>query len=320
MFREYFLSFIIKLLLTKVICPVILKSLNNGGVLMDKMQSTARKLDVFFHIFQVALSIAAVASAVGIAIVAAFFIFDLKPEQVATGYNALDFGAFELKLAAGYVPDESRILLMKAADDAGILDQTDFFIVSDHGQMEIRRSVALNVFFAEKGLIDVDEKGEIRDWTAFAKSSGMSSQIYLKHPDCPEALARTKAVLDEMLASETAGISEVFTAQEAREKHHLAGDFSFVVETDNYTTFSNDWLRPVIKPLDNRNYRFGRATHGHLPHKGPQPTLVAFGPHIKPGVVLENALLVDEAPTFAHALGLKMENVDGRTLNELFND
>jgi predicted AlkP superfamily pyrophosphatase or phosphodiesterase len=210
--------------------------------------------------------------------------------------------------------------LMKAADDAGILDQTDFFIVSDHGQMEIRRSVALNVFFAEKGLIDVDEKGEIRDWTAFAKSSGMSSQIYLKHPDCPEALARTKAVLDEMLASETAGISEVFTAQEAREKHHLAGDFSFVVETDNYTTFSNDWLRPVIKPLDNRNYRFGRATHGHLPHKGPQPTLVAFGPHIKPGVVLENALLVDEAPTFAHALGLKMENVDGRTLNELFND
>ncbi|MBQ8900012.1 MAG: hypothetical protein IJY72_03570, partial [Akkermansia sp.] len=48
--------------------------------------------------------------------VAAFFIFDLKPEQVATGYNVLDFGAFELELAAKYVPDESRILLMKAAD------------------------------------------------------------------------------------------------------------------------------------------------------------------------------------------------------------
>lgn len=118
MFQKKFLSFIIKLLLTKVIYSVIVKSLNNGGILMDKMQSTARKLDIFFHIFQVALNIAAVAAAVGIAIVAAFFIFDLKPEQVATGYNVLDFGAFELELAAKYVPDESRILLMKAADMA----------------------------------------------------------------------------------------------------------------------------------------------------------------------------------------------------------
>lgn len=85
---------------------------------MDKMQSTAKKLDIFFHILQVALNIAAVATLVGIAIIAAFFIFDLKPEQVATGYDALDLGALELELAADYVPDKSRILLMKAADMA----------------------------------------------------------------------------------------------------------------------------------------------------------------------------------------------------------
>ena len=69
-----------------------------------------------------------------------------------------------------------------------------------------------------------------------------------------------------------------------------------------------------------RNYRFGRATHGYLPEKGPQPTLIAFGPHMKPGVVLKNANLVDEAPTFAHALGFEMENTDGRCLTELFRD
>ena len=211
-------------------------------------------------------------------------------------------------------------MLLKAADDAGILEDTDFFLVSDHGQMEIRRSVAFNVLLAENGLIDVAEDGSIRSWTAFAKSSGMSSQIYLRNPDSEEDRARTKEVLDRLLASETAGISEVFTEQEAREKHHLGGDFAFVVETDNYTTFSNDWERPLIKPLDNRNYRFGRATHGYLPHKGPQPTLVAFGPHIKPGVVVKNALLVDEAPTFAHALGLEMTDTDGRCLKELFTD
>lgn len=210
--------------------------------------------------------------------------------------------------------------LVKAADDAGILDKTDFFIVSDHGQLNIRRNIALNVLLAENGLIDVDEDGKIRDWTAFAKSGGLSACVYLKNPDSADDWARTKAVLDALKASEIAGISEVFTEEEARTQHHLGGDFAFVVETDGYTAFGNDWVRPLVRAQDNRNYRFGRATHGHLPEKGPQPTLIAFGPHIKPGAVIPNAILVDEAPTFAHALGLKMENTDGRALTELFNE
>ena len=65
-------------------------------------------------------------------------------------------------------------------------------------------------------------------------------------------------------------------------------------------------------------YRYGKATHGHLPHKGPTPTLVAFGPDMKEGAVLANAELVDEAPTFAHCLGIEMKNTDGRVLTELF--
>ena len=208
--------------------------------------------------------------------------------------------------------------LLKAADDAGILDKTDFFIVSDHGQLEIRRCVSMNVLFAERGLIDVDEEGNITDYVAFSKSGGLSSLIYLKNPDNAEDVAKTKAVLEQLKAEEAYGIGEIFTEEEARTKHHLGGDFSFVIETDGYTTFANEWQRPLVQPLDNRNYRFGRATHGHLPEKGPQPTLIAFGPHIKPGVVLENANLVDEAPTFAHALGFEMEDVDGRCLVELF--
>ena len=85
---------------------------------MEKMQITAKRLDIFFHIMQVALNIVAVAALVGMAIVAAFFIFDLKPEQVARGYDALDLGVLELELSGHVVPEESRILLMKAADMA----------------------------------------------------------------------------------------------------------------------------------------------------------------------------------------------------------
>lgn len=230
-------------------------------------------------------------------------------------------GLFTQKVESGLHETNMWIAqLVKAADDAGILENTDFFIVSDHGQMNIRRCVALNVLLAEKGLIDVDENGEIRDWVAFAKSGGLSACVYLKNPDSAEDFARTKAVLEELRDSETAGIGEVFTEEEARARHRLGGDFSFVVETDDYTSYANDWTRPLVRPQDNRNYRFGRATHGHLPHKGPQPTLIAFGPRMKPGAVISDANLVDEAPTFAHALGLKMENTDGRVLTELFGD
>ena len=228
-------------------------------------------------------------------------------------------GLFSEKVTAGLYETNLWISqLIKAADDAGILEQTDFFIVSDHGQMSIRRAVALNVLLAEHGLIDVDADGNITDWTAFSKSGGMSALIYLKDPKDEAARARTAEVLQQLKDGEMAGISEIFTEAEAREKHHLGGDFAFVVETDGYTTFANEWTRPLVRKLDNRNYRFGRATHGYLPEKGPQPTLIAFGPHIQPGVHLQNANLVDEAPTFAHALGFEMTGVDGRCLTELF--
>lgn len=230
-------------------------------------------------------------------------------------------GLFTAKVEAGLHETNLWIAqLMKAADDTGILENTDFFIVSDHGQMNIRRCIALNALLAENGLIDVDESGEIRDWSAFAKSGGLSALVYLKNPGDADARERTARVLQKLKDEEAYGIGEIFTEQEARKKHHLGGDFAFVVETDGFTTFANEWTRPLVRRLDNRNYRFGRATHGHLPEKGPQPTLIACGPHIRPGVVLKNAELVDEAPTFAHALGLTMENTDGRVLKELFVD
>lgn len=208
--------------------------------------------------------------------------------------------------------------LFKAAQDAGIYEQTDFFLVSDHGQLEIQRSVALNALLAEHGLLEVTPDGQIADWTAFAKSGALSALVYLKNPQDSDARRRTQAVLDALWQSGLCGIGEVLTQEQARARYHLGGDFAFVVETDGWTTFSNSWTRPVVRPLDNHDYRFGRATHGHQPQKGPQPTLVAFGPHIRAGAVMDNAELVDEAPTFAHALGFALEGTDGHCLNELF--
>lgn len=207
--------------------------------------------------------------------------------------------------------------LFQAAKDAGIYEQTDFFIVSDHGQMEIRRSIALNALLAEYGLIHVSEAGKITEWTAFAKSGGLSALVYLKDPEDVRARIKTEEVLRILRDGGLCGISDILTEEQARKRYHLGGEFAFVVETDGWTSFSNSWTKPVVRALDNRDFRYGRATHGHQPEKGLQPTLIAFGPHIKSGTVLESANLVDEAPTFARVLGVTMENTDGQSLDEL---
>jgi predicted AlkP superfamily pyrophosphatase or phosphodiesterase len=72
--------------------------------------------------------------------------------------------------------------LCEALEDAGVLDRTDIFIVSDHGQMDIKRTIKLNALLADHGLVDVNEKGKCVDYRAYCLSNAMSSLVYLKDP------------------------------------------------------------------------------------------------------------------------------------------
>ena len=90
-----------------------------------------------------------------------------------------------------------------------------------------------------------------------------------------------------------------------------------MLESDGYTSFAEDYKRPMVKALDLSDYRFGRATHGHNPDKGPQPVFFAFGPAIKEGVQLERRPTVDEAPTYAKVLGVEMPWADGKPIDEI---
>ena len=110
------------------------------------------------------------------------------------------------------------------------------------------------------------------------------------------------------------GISRVYTKEEVEREERLSGGFSFVIETDGFTSFTNNWVEPYVRTLDTSDYRFGRATHGHQPDKGPQPTLIAFGPDIRPGAVVERASIVDEPVTVARVLGLDLGDTDGKVI------
>ncbi len=50
-------------------------------------------------------------------------------------------------------------MIGQAAEDSGSFEDYNIFMVSDHGQLDVRRNIGLNVLFAENGLIRIAERG-----------------------------------------------------------------------------------------------------------------------------------------------------------------
>lgn len=204
-----------------------------------------------------------------------------------------------------------------ALEEAGVLEDTDIFLVSDHGQLDIKRTIKLNALLADHGLVDVNEKSKCADYRAYCLSNAMSSLVYLKDPSDKELHDSVYKLLCHLRDEGIYGFTKVYTREEIAETEHFDGEFSFVLETDGYTSFSDSCKRPLVAQLDLTDFRFGRATHGHHPDLGPQPTLVAKGPSIKEGVVVDRRPIVDEAPTYAKILGADLSDAQGSPIVEI---
>lgn len=225
------------------------------------------------------------------------------------------YGVFgdHLKLARENL-DRHIGMLMDACRDAGVLEETNLVLVSDHGQRDICRAINVNVLLADRGYIDTDASGKVTAWRAYCMSNAMSTLVYLHDPDDEQL---KKAVYDDLKALQDEGvygIGRIFTAEEARKEEMLWGDFSFVLESDGYTSFGDRAVRPLVQNFDISDYRFGRATHGYLPDLGAQPVFVAKGPDFRENVQLERGRIVDEAPTYARILGVELP-ADGRPID-----
>lgn len=228
------------------------------------------------------------------------------------------YGIFNRKTAECLdLMDEWLGELMEAMEDAGVYGQTNFVILSDHGQLDFVRRIKLNVLLARGGFMDVGPDGTVTGWRAFAQSNGMSGTIYLRDPGDRQLRQEVYDYLRQLASDGVWGFSEVYTEEETRKRYGMYGGFSFMVESDGYTAFSDSWKEPLLNSIDYTDYRLGRATHGYQPEKGPQPVFLGRGPAFRPGAVLPRAQIIDEAPTLAKILGQEMPQAEGRCLQEL---
>ena len=243
-----------------------------------------------------------------------------KPDVLALHNCYLDstrhfYGAFAPEVCAAL--DQMDVWLgevLQAMEDAGCYEDVNFIILSDHGQMDFDRYTRLNVLLKEGGFIDIAPDGSVYDWRAFCKG-GMSATVVLSDPNYEELKQQVHAYLLELAKDPRWGIEQVFTVEETKEIYGTYGTFSFMVEGDGHTTFTDDWHGEPSVPVEAiEGYR---AKHGYRPEKGPQPIFLAAGPAFKPGAVVANAHVTDEAPTLAAVLGQTMPQADGRVLTEL---
>ena len=81
---------------------------------MNNLTNTAKKLDKVFEIAHIVFGALAIASIVGVALIAVAYVLKLDPTFIGTNYESFDIGFIELQIAENYAPNKWLILAQAA--------------------------------------------------------------------------------------------------------------------------------------------------------------------------------------------------------------
>ncbi len=193
--------------------------------------------------------------------------------------------------------------IVEATKEAGIYEDTDFIVLSDHGHLPYKYFVNLNGFLVKEGLIRLDANGNVKDWDVYAKSCDLSCHLYLKNPEDKALRERTEKLLDKWIKENTCGIESYITTEEAKKRFGLFGKFSYVLEAKEDYSFEDAWTEPLIRENPPVADGLGHSRHGHLPNKGPKPVFIGFGPSFKKECI-DGGDILDCFNVFKRVLGL----------------
>lgn len=209
---------------------------------------------------------------------------------------------------------DARIGRLLDALPAGALDtDTAVFVVSDHGFLPVTREIRLNVHLRRLGLLDADADGCVTRAEARLVMNHGAGYVYV---DGVSDRARTA----RELARELAGIEGIAAAWTSEAYHGLglptpgenalAGDL-LLEAAPGYCFVDEARGEEVLAPP-----RY-RGTHGQRPtHADNAAFFLAAGAGVRRGGELGPIVSRDLAPTLAQLLGIRMEGVEGRRLDE----
>jgi predicted AlkP superfamily pyrophosphatase or phosphodiesterase len=206
-------------------------------------------------------------------------------------------------------------MLLSAARRSGDFDNTTFIVFGDHAYIDVHTRVRLNSAFRRAGLLEIDGRGRLRSWQAWANCCDGSAQIRLKNPSDRAVHAALAEIFDNLQHGAQAVVERVYTEAEIREMM-VDDQVDYMLEAKAGCYFVAEIQGEVVGAGGGHF----RATHGYHPQRqGYSSLLLAAGAGIRPGVELGTVGIMDLGPTIATLLGLAMPDTDGRPLTEILD-
>jgi predicted AlkP superfamily pyrophosphatase or phosphodiesterase len=249
---------------------------------------------------------------------------DRMPDFLALHLNNVDaiHHRYGPRSAPGYsavaLNDANVGRVLRALDAASVRDQTAVFIVADHGFIATPKSLRPNALLRREGLLSV-EGGRVVSGRVLAVSAGGTAMVYLTDP--ATATNDRKAVIRLFRGAE--GIADIIEPKDYARYHlpqpgdnQAMGDL--VLAAKEGYAFS---LEATGDDLVVANKNPSAGAHGFLSTEPKMNAIfVASGAGIKTGTRTGTIDNVDVAPTMARILGVHLENVSGRVLEEVLQD
>lgn len=207
--------------------------------------------------------------------------------------------------------------IIQTLKDENIYEDTTIILLGDHGHIPTDKVLSINKKFELEGLL-TSKNGKIISHKVITKSTDGSAYIYVKDASIKD---RVRYIL-EQLQETTGAINKIY---EKEDIIHLKmqTEADFMVDANDGFYFNDRLEKQVVTNIEMENGRVKKgyllSSHGYLNnHKDYETLFMISGKGIKKGFEIGDMSLVDEAPTMAKILDLKMQNVDGRILSEIF--
>ncbi len=248
-----------------------------------------------------------------IARISSYIIRRYKPNFIAIHLPCTDHYEHEYGREAYMVhaavtgADRSIKSILESINRANIQDSTLVVVLGDHGFEDIYRSFNPNYLLKQNGLITNIKKGE---WKAQFHSQGGSTFLHLKDANDEKTVKKVMSVLESLPDS----VKQYFAIVDKEKLNAVGADPTVELALTGLkgTTFGT-----TTKVLFS-NFDRTKGTHGFYPdHHQIQTGLVAFGPGLKSGLLIDEMNMTDVAPLIVHLSGITLPNMDGKLHTEL---
>lgn len=183
--------------------------------------------------------------------------------------------------------------ILAALRQAGLADDTDVFIVSDHGFAPVHRLIHPNTLLVKAGLLTADARGNITGGKIETVSNGGSFFIYWpKSEDFGAQVRRALAPLFER------NLAWAVLDRDALKSLGSDPDAELALDAPTDAMYDSAGGGSLVTPASG-------GDHGYLPfRKGLAASFIAWGPDVKSGVDLHRIRMIQVGPTILKAMGV----------------